>query len=89
MLPDEARALLQDLRDEVSRATHDANNPLTVISGNAQLLVELVAALGVGEELAGPVLDIQEASDELAASLRQLNAVKARLTEAIAADGAP
>lgn len=86
MIPDEARPLLQDLRDEVSRATHDANNPLTVISGNAQLLVELVAALGVGEELAGPVRDIQEASDELEASLKQLNAVKARLTAALGSD---
>ena len=83
MTPDEALGALRELRDELSRATHDANNPLTVISGNAQYLVELGAALDLGEEVTGPIGDIQAASEELAASLARLNALKARVTTAL------
>ena len=41
------------------------NNPLAVISGNVQLLQELIKALDLGAELDGPLNDIAMAVDQL------------------------
>ncbi len=68
--------LLDELRARVARVTHDINNPLTVIAGNAQLLMELIRALELSEELEKPLRDIQDASLQLAASLHALNDLK-------------
>ena len=75
-------ALLDELRHAVAKAVHDVNNPLTVISGNAQLLLEMGRAVGVGEELMGPAEDIEEAAERLAATLAELTALKERIVEA-------
>jgi len=71
----ESWEMLADLRSRVAQVTHDLNNPLTVIIGNAQLLAELIRASSMPEELQKPVRDIEEASLQLANSLHALNAL--------------
>ena len=41
---------------------HEVNNPLAIISGNAQLLAEVGRAEGLSEDLMGPILDIEAAT---------------------------
>jgi len=68
--------LLQQVRVALARVVHDVNNPLAVISGNAQLLLELVRMLELDAELAKPIADIEEASRELAERLAQLSRLR-------------
>lgn len=55
--------------------THDINNPLSIISGNAQLLLELSRALDLDPDVAKPIRDIEEASQRLARMIERLNAL--------------
>ncbi len=66
-----------DLRVALTRVTHDINNPLAVISGNAQLLLELARALDLDPDVAKPIQDIEEASQRLASMVERLNALNA------------
>jgi signal transduction histidine kinase len=68
--------LLNQVRIALSRVVHDVNNPLAVISGNAQLLLELVRIMELDAELAKPISDIEEASRELAERLAQLSRLR-------------
>ena len=63
---------LRAMSEEIVRLHHEVNNPLAIISGNAQLLVELARAMDMDEDLLGPIRDIEEASRRLADSLRGL-----------------
>lgn len=67
-----ARRVLADVRATLARVHHDANNPLAIIAGNAQLLVEVGGAVGLDEDLMQPIRDIDEASALLAGVLRRL-----------------
>lgn len=78
--PDPVRALDVMLR-ALSRTLHDVNNPLTVISGNAQLLNEMGPSLGLSPELQKPIGDIEEASVMLAERLAELASLRERLQE--------
>jgi nitrogen-specific signal transduction histidine kinase len=64
-----------DLQGALSRVTHDINNPLSIISGNAQLLLELSRALDLDPDVAKPIRDIEEASQRLASMVQRLNAL--------------
>lgn len=64
-----------DLQVALTRATHDINNPLAIISGNAQLLMELSRALDLDPDVAKPIQDIEEASQRLAVMVERLNAL--------------
>lgn len=66
-----------DLQVALTRVTHDINNPLAVISGNAQLLLELSRALDLDPDVAKPIQDIEEASHQLATMVERLNALNA------------
>ena len=63
---------MRAMSEEIVRLHHEVNNPLAIISGNAQLLVELARAMDVDEDLLGPIRDIEEASRRLTDSLRGL-----------------
>jgi signal transduction histidine kinase len=67
----------------LSRTLHDVNNPLTVISGNAQLLNEIGPSMGLSPELQKPIGDIEEASVMLAEQLAELAALRERLQEGL------
>ena len=78
----ESARMLAELRQAVGKATHDVNNPLTVISGNAQLAVELARALDVDEAVLGAVREIDEAAGRLAQTLLELDRLKQQIADA-------
>jgi len=82
-------ALLREVPMALGRAVHDANNPLTVITGNAQYALEMARALNVDASLIRSIEDIEEAGRRLEAALGVLSDLRRRLAGALdAADGA-
>lgn len=70
--PPPSTDILRRVRHTISRVNHDLNNPLSIISGNAQLLVELARAYDLDGDLMQPIQDIEEASARVAGILRRL-----------------
>lgn len=81
MIGDESdmKRLLPELRQRLSRIKHDANNPLAIISGNAQLLLELARAMDLGADFIEPLQDIEEACDRVSEALHELTLLKRSL----------
>lgn len=71
----------EDIHETVSTVYHDLNNPLSIISGNAQFLLELSQAEDLGEQYQSSARDIQEAAQRMADSLQRLTRLKERLEE--------
>lgn len=67
------------LREALSKANHDINNPLAIVSGNAQLLLEIGRMMSLDPDLMRPIEDIEEASQRLADLLRNV----ARIRDAV------
>ena len=65
-----------DLREVVSSVYHDLNNPLSIISGNAQFLLELSREQGLDEQFESSARDIQEASQRMSESLQRLTRLR-------------
>lgn len=61
-----------DLDDQLSRVIHDINNPLAVISGNAQFLAELSGVMPLDPMILKALEDINEAVLTLNERLTQL-----------------
>ena len=72
----EQMQLIDSLRTTVANVKHEINNPLAIISGNAQLLLELSRIMELDEDLVKPIRDIEEASLRITASLDKLNSIK-------------
>jgi len=70
-----------ELQVALRRVTHDINNPLSIISGNAQLLLELSRVLDLDPDVAKPIRDIEEASQRLADMVERLNALNEAMRE--------
>lgn len=70
-----------DFQGALRRVTHDINNPLSIISGNAQLLLELSRVLDLDPDVAKPIRDIEEASQRLADMVERLNALNDEMRE--------
>jgi signal transduction histidine kinase len=75
----ELRGLFADLGRRLSEIRHDANNPLAIVSGNAQLLRELAQMQGLGDEFIGPINDIVEASERTSDALNELTLLQRSL----------
>lgn len=73
---------LDDVRETVSSVYHDLNNPLSIISGNAQFLLELTREADVDEQFVSSVRDIKEATERMSDSLNRLTRLKEELGEA-------
>lgn len=71
--PEDAMRVVQRA---LSRIYHDTNNPLSIVSGNAQYFLELAETMDVDEELAQPVRDIHEAGERVAMGLRRLTILR-------------
>ncbi|HMB92209.1 MAG TPA: response regulator [Rhodothermales bacterium] len=80
----ERTRMMETLRATVSKVTHDINNPLAIISGNAQLLIELGRYMDLDDEIIKPIKDIEEASSRIAASLHKLADLKEMVKQEIA-----
>ena len=77
------RAELRALRDDLGRVAHTVNNPLAVIAGNAQLGIELAAALGTDESVVEALQNIAEAASDLADLFGEIAALRARVDRAV------
>ena len=70
-----------DLHEAVSSVYHDLNNPLSIIAGNAQFLLELSREKNLDEQFASSAQDIQEASQRMSESLQRLTRLKDHLED--------
>lgn len=68
-----------EVRDTISSVYHDLNNPLSIISGNAQFLLEISRDADMDEQFITSVQDIQEAAQRMADSLNRLTRLKEQL----------
>lgn len=71
----------EEIHEIVSSVYHDLNNPLSIISGNAQFLLELSREEDLDEQFESSVRDIQEASQQMSESLQRLTYLKEQLKE--------
>ncbi len=55
----------EDLEQSLSNARHTISNPLTIISGNVQLLLQLAKTNDLDEEFVASLEDISEATEQL------------------------
>ncbi len=81
--PDAAIAMLEELRAEAAGMAHAVSNPLTVITGNAQFLLEVARTEEVDPVMMGPIEDIDRASQQLAEALERLAALRERIAETL------
>lgn len=72
--------LFEAVGTAIGGVKHEINNPLAIISGNAQLLLELARAVDLDDELVKPIFDIEEASRRIADSVEQLSSLRALLS---------
>ena len=70
-----------DLHEAASSVHHDLNNPLSIIAGNAQFLLELSREKNLDEQFASSAQDIQEASQRMSESLQRLTRLKDHLED--------
>lgn len=68
------------IRGQLSKVHHDINNPLAVISGNVELVTELVKMLGMEADLSGPLDDISLAVEQLTMHIDRLMVVRNQLS---------
>lgn len=85
----EPNVLLHEIRATLSRVYHDTNNPLAIISGNAQFLLELSKVMDLDDDLIQPIQDIDEASIRVADSLKELAALKERIVKYLQQEDTP
>ncbi len=71
----------EDIRELVSSVYHDLNNPLSIISGNAQFLHELSQEQDLDEQFVSSAQDIQEATQRMSESLQRLTRLKDHLED--------
>lgn len=64
--------LRNHLERGLSDARHTLSNPITVISGNTQLLLEMARMMDLDDEFVEPLEDIDEAVDELEAMIDEV-----------------
>ncbi len=80
----------QTISIALAEVYHDVNNPLAVIAGNAQLLLEIARAMNLDEHVLEPIEDIEAASERIRVSLRELEVLKNCLrARAITREAAP
>jgi signal transduction histidine kinase len=65
-----------EVQETLSKIYHDLNNPLSIISGNAQFLLEISREADVDEQFVSSVQDIKEAAERMSEALRELTDLK-------------
>jgi len=76
MSDDSTESRVEDAQDAISSVYHDLNNPLSIISGNAQFLLELSKDEDIDDQFVSSVQDIKEAAQQMSASMERLNRLK-------------
>lgn len=77
----ESTDALEDAHDTVSTVYHDLNNPLSIISGNAQFLLEISREEDLDDQFVSSAKDIKEAAHRMADSLHKLTRLKEKLED--------
>lgn len=72
---------MEEVQETVSSVHHDLNNPLSIISGNAQFLLEIGKEEELDDQFLSSARDIKEAAQRMADSLHQLTRLKKELEE--------
>lgn len=67
---------LNELHETVSSVYHDLNNPLSIISGNAQFLLELSRDKDLDDDFVSSAQDIRQAAERMNESLQRLTRLK-------------
>lgn len=78
------QAVLEELKLELGRVAHSLNNPLSVILGNAQLGLELAAAMDTDESVVEALRSIHEAGAELGELFSEVAALRDRVDRLLA-----
>lgn len=73
--------VIRKLRRILGQVYHDTNNPLAIVSGNAQFLLELARAMDLDDDLVHPMRDIDEASERVAEGLRNISRLRDSIDE--------
>ena len=76
------RAVLDEVAGELSRVAHALNNPLAVISGNAQLGLEMARATTADEMVVEALQSIAEAAARLEGLFSDVAALRGRVDRA-------
>lgn len=71
--------MLEDVHDTIASVHHDLNNPLSIISGNAQFLIELSREEDVDGQVSSSAEDIQKAAQRISDSMHRLAQLKEQL----------
>lgn len=71
----------EEIHEVVASVYHDLNNPLSIISGNAQFLLELSREEDLDDQFVSSARDIQEATQRMAESLQRLTRLREHLKE--------
>lgn len=66
----------EEIREVISSVYHALNNPLSIISGNAQFLLELSQEEELDDQFVSSARDIQEASQRMSESLQRLTRLR-------------
>lgn len=69
----------EELRSILGQLHHDMKNPLSIISGNAEYLLELGRAMDLDDEVVTSVEDIEEAARELEKALDEIAELREEL----------
>ena len=68
-----------EVKSVLSQVHHDMKNPLSIISGNAEFLLELGRAAGIDESAMGSIRDIEEAAHDLEDIIDELARLREQL----------
>lgn len=70
--PKEDLVQVEEVKAHVAKVHHDLKNPLSIIAGNAQFLLELNDTMNLDDEVVSSIEDIEEAAQDLGAALDRL-----------------
>ncbi len=70
--PQEHSIRVEEVGSRIAKVHHDLKNPLSIIAGNAQFLLELHKVLELDEDVVSSIRDIDEAAQDLENALDRL-----------------
>jgi len=75
------RLSLAEVSNELSRFSHDVQNPLSILTGNVELINALTAGGGLDSGVQESLDDIQAAAHKLSSIVGRLQAIRERVLE--------
>lgn len=72
---------VEEVGPRIAKVHHDLKNPLSIIAGNAQFLLELHKAMELDADVVSSIRDIDEAAQDLENALDRLVTLRESLTE--------